>query len=158
MKVFFYTASVRTRVLDNRVRKGSGKFADYNNSSNWGNDSILNKPFMFTTHVSFPWAGLHCGQFCRKLFTLGIKVCQHAFFLMRRTTHLCFSKISKSGRKPCALVGPEILYILFPVLQFDFSRRFESSQNENWSVMRPGARFSKLPVITGPVKLFCFPF
>ena len=22
----------------------------------------------------------------------------------------------------------------------------------------PGARFSKLPVITGPVKLFCFPF
>ena len=23
---------------------------------------------------------------------------------------------------------------------------------------RPGARFSKLPVITGPVKLFCFPF
>ena len=25
-------------------------------------------------------------------------------------------------------------------------------------VFRPGARFSKLPVITGPVKLFCFPF
>ena len=25
-------------------------------------------------------------------------------------------------------------------------------------VSRPGARFSKLPVITGPVKLFCFPF
>ena len=24
--------------------------------------------------------------------------------------------------------------------------------------MTPGARFSKLPVITGPVKLFCFPF
>ena len=23
---------------------------------------------------------------------------------------------------------------------------------------RPGARFSKLPVITGPVKLFCFSF
>ena len=23
---------------------------------------------------------------------------------------------------------------------------------------RPGARFSKLPVITGPIKLFCFPF
>ena len=23
---------------------------------------------------------------------------------------------------------------------------------------RPGARFSKLPVITEPVKLFCFPF
>ena len=23
---------------------------------------------------------------------------------------------------------------------------------------RPGARFSKLPVMTGPVKLFCFPF
>ena len=22
----------------------------------------------------------------------------------------------------------------------------------------PGARFSKLPVITGPIKLFCFPF
>ena len=22
----------------------------------------------------------------------------------------------------------------------------------------PGARFSKLPVITGPVKMFCFPF
>ena len=22
----------------------------------------------------------------------------------------------------------------------------------------PGTRFSKLPVITGPVKLFCFPF
>ena len=24
--------------------------------------------------------------------------------------------------------------------------------------LSPGARFSKLPVITGPVKLFCFPF
>ena len=24
--------------------------------------------------------------------------------------------------------------------------------------LHPGARFSKLPVITGPVKLFCFPF
>ena len=24
--------------------------------------------------------------------------------------------------------------------------------------LRPGARFSKLPVISGPVKLFCFPF
>ena len=24
--------------------------------------------------------------------------------------------------------------------------------------LRPGARFLKLPVITGPVKLFCFPF
>ena len=24
--------------------------------------------------------------------------------------------------------------------------------------MGPGACFSKLPVITGPVKLFCFPF
>ena len=22
----------------------------------------------------------------------------------------------------------------------------------------PGARFSKLPIITGPVKVFCFPF
>ena len=28
----------------------------------------------------------------------------------------------------------------------------------NSLVNRPGARFSKLPVITGPVKLFCFPF
>ena len=27
-----------------------------------------------------------------------------------------------------------------------------------YSINRPGARFSKLPVITGPVKLFCFPF
>ena len=26
------------------------------------------------------------------------------------------------------------------------------------TVKEPGARFSKLPVITGPVKLFCFPF
>ena len=25
-------------------------------------------------------------------------------------------------------------------------------------VRRPRARFSKLPVITGPIKLFCFPF
>ena len=25
-------------------------------------------------------------------------------------------------------------------------------------LLLPGARFSKLPVITGPVKLFCFPF
>ena len=25
-------------------------------------------------------------------------------------------------------------------------------------LIEPGARFSKLPVITGPVKLFCFPF
>ena len=25
-------------------------------------------------------------------------------------------------------------------------------------ILQPGARFSKLPVITGPVKLFCFPF
>ena len=27
-----------------------------------------------------------------------------------------------------------------------------------WICSAPGARFSKLPVITGPVKLFCFPF
>ena len=27
-----------------------------------------------------------------------------------------------------------------------------------WHGSFPGARFSKLPVITGPVKLFCFPF
>ena len=27
----------------------------------------------------------------------------------------------------------------------------------NWIKNRPGARFSKLPVITGPVKLFCLP-
>ena len=26
------------------------------------------------------------------------------------------------------------------------------------NLMETGARFSKLPVITGPVKLFCFPF
>ena len=26
------------------------------------------------------------------------------------------------------------------------------------TLTEPGARFSKLPVITGPVKLFCFPF
>ena len=24
--------------------------------------------------------------------------------------------------------------------------------------LTPGARFSKLPIITGPVKVFCFPF
>ena len=35
----------------------------------------------------------------------------------------------------------------FPVLHDIFS-----------SFCRPGARFSKLPVITGPVKLFCFSF
>ena len=29
---------------------------------------------------------------------------------------------------------------------------------ENFFDFLPGARFSKLPVITGPVKLFCFPF
>ena len=28
----------------------------------------------------------------------------------------------------------------------------------NQSIKQTGARFSKLPVITGPVKLFCFPF
>ena len=35
-----------------------------------------------------------------------------------------------------------------------------SDRNRPFStpVFRPGARFSKLPVITGPVKLFCFPF
>ena len=27
-----------------------------------------------------------------------------------------------------------------------------------WSTLGAGARFSKLPVITEPVKLFCFPF
>ena len=29
---------------------------------------------------------------------------------------------------------------------------------EAWSQSEPGARFSTLPVITGTVKLFCFPF
>ena len=28
----------------------------------------------------------------------------------------------------------------------------------NFPALGPGARFSKLPVITGPVKLFCFSF
>ena len=27
-----------------------------------------------------------------------------------------------------------------------------------FTIQCPGARFSKLPVITGPVELFCFPF
>ena len=31
-------------------------------------------------------------------------------------------------------------------------------EDDGRSGMGPGARFSKLPVITGPVKLFCFPF
>ena len=39
----------------------------------------------------------------------------------------------------------------------------EISQIKIWKVLHirflePGVRFSKLPVITGPVKLFCFPF
>ena len=30
--------------------------------------------------------------------------------------------------------------------------------NKMMFISKPGVRFSKLPVITGPVKLFCFPF
>ena len=32
------------------------------------------------------------------------------------------------------------LSISFPVLQFDFSRHFKTSQIENWSVLRPGPK------------------
>lgn len=42
-------------------------------------------------------AGSHYDQFCQKLFTPGIKVCQHAFFLLGPL--ICaFSKISKSAK------------------------------------------------------------
>ena len=34
----------------------------------------------------------------------------------------------------------------------------EIARRRNGRIDRPGARFSKLPVIIGPVKLFCFPF
>ena len=34
----------------------------------------------------------------------------------------------------------------------------EIARRRNGRVDIPGARFSKLPVIIGPVKLFCFPF
>ena len=41
----------------------------------------------------------HYRQFCRKLFTLGTKICQRISFRMR--THICdFSKIPKSGKTP----------------------------------------------------------
>ena len=35
--------------------------------------------------------------------------------------------------------------------------KFGSSYPQTYATEGPGARFSKLPVITGPVKLFCFP-
>ena len=34
---------------------------------------------------------------------------------------------------------------------------YQLSHEANWELMGAGARFSKLPVITGPVKLLCFP-
>ena len=53
-------------------------------------------------------AGSHYRQFCRKLFTLGTKICRRISFRMR--THICdFSKIPKSGKKHqryrCAWMG-----------------------------------------------------
>ena len=38
------------------------------------------------------------------------------------------------------------------------SLQFQPGSNQRKIPRWPGARFSKLPVITGPVKLFCFPF
>ena len=38
--------------------------------------------------------------------------------------------------------------------QFEFVGLVAGTKLTRW----PGARFSKLPVIIGPVKLFCFPF
>ena len=58
-------------------------------------------------------------------------------FYIRRNEPACYVIFKRGGREKCE------------------SERepFTFSLNSD-----PGARFSKLPVITGPVKLFCFPF
>ena len=44
-----------------------------------------------------------------------------------------------------------------PVITGSFEKRAPGLETDR-SIRSSGARFSKPPVITGPVKLFCFPF
>ena len=53
-----------------------------------------------------------------------------------------------------------LLHSKMPVNDFYFGayELLNAIENPRPGGKGPGTRFSKLPVITGPVKLFCFPF
>ena len=54
-------------------------------------------------------------------------------------------------------VSPQILNMKRNSLRTrSFRRLLDADTTKKW-LYGPGTRFSKLPVITGPVKLFCFP-
>ena len=58
----------------------------------------------------------------------------------------------------CQIISPEKKKQQKGVVCVCYWRKLCFSFSLNKGIQRPGARFSKLPVITGPVKLFCFPF
>ena len=64
-----------------------------------------------------------------------------------------------------AISGDSVESLVKPELREEFQQdkcnwfpRTDTREHKAYDKRTPGARFSKLPVITGPVKLLCFPF